>query len=139
MNSHSLWTDHQRKEKTPEIIMKGDERLFIIIRKATSVFFRIRITDEKNNIVLLRDTDKLFFTVKKNPDNEMEQPIIRRVLTAEDELEGCYGFELTPADTDKPAGTYYYDAGVQRENGELYRIITPDQFLIKQSVTRKDD
>ena len=119
--------------------MKGDERLFIIIRKATSVFFRIRITDEKNNIVLLRDTDKLFFTVKKNPDNEMEQPIIRRVLTAEDELEGCYGFELTPADTDKPAVTYYYDGGVQRENAERDRIITPDQFLIKQSVTRKDD
>ena len=114
--------------------------MFIIARKATTYFFRIRIKDRQKNTVLLTDTDKLIFTVKKNPDNSNEQPVIKKIMTSDDELEGCYGFELTPEDTaDVSTGTYYYDAGVQRENGEFYRIMIPDQFIIKSSLSRKED
>ena len=114
--------------------------MFLVIRKATTYFFRIRITDGNKNTVLLTGTDKLILTVKKNLDNSNEQSVIEKIMTSDDELEGCYGFELTPEDTaDTPVGTYYYDAGVQRENGEFYRIMIPDQFVIKSSLTRKED
>ena len=114
--------------------------MFIIVRKATTYFFRIRITDGQKNTVLLTDTDKLIFTVKKGLNDSNEQPVINKIMTSDNELEGCYGFELTPEDTaDTPAGTYYYDAGVQRDNGEFYRIMIPDQFFIKSSLSRKED
>ena len=119
---------------------KGKDTLFIVIRKATTYFFRIRITDDNKNTVLLTDTDKLIFTVKKGLNDSNEQPVIKKVMTSDNELEGCYGFEITPEDTaDMPIGTYYYDAGVQRENGEFYRIMIPDQFFIKSSLARKED
>jgi hypothetical protein len=114
--------------------------MFIIARKATTYFFRIRIIDENKNIVLLTDTDKLIFTVKKGLNDNNGDPVIKKIMTSDDELEGCYGFELTPEDTaDVSTGTYYYDAGVQRVNGEFYRIMIPDQFIIKSSLSRKED
>lgn len=114
--------------------------MFIVVRKATTYFFRIRITDGNKNTVLLTDTDKLIFTVNKRLIESNDDPVIKKIMTSDDELEGCYGFELTPEDTaDISTGTYYYDAGVQRENGEFYRIMIPDQFIIKSSLSRKED
>ena len=78
--------------------------MFLVIRKATTYFFRIRITDGNKNTVLLTGTDKLILTVKKNLDNSNEQSVIKKIMTSDDELEGCYGFELTPEDT---ADTHY--------------------------------
>lgn len=114
--------------------------MFIVIRKATSYFFRIRITDDQKNTVLLTNTDKLIFAVKKGLNDSNDEPVIKKIMTSNDELEGCYGFELTPEETaNTPVGTYYYDAGVQRDNGEFYRIMIPDQFFIKSSLARKED
>ena len=113
--------------------------MFQVIRQATTYFFKIRMKDDNGNTVLLTDTDKLIFTVKSSLNDTNEEPVIKRVMTADDELEGCYGFELTPEDTNKPVGKYYYDIAVQRENGELYRIMIPDMFIIKSSITRKED
>ena len=114
--------------------------MFIVIRKATTYFFRIHITDDQKNTVLLTDTDKLIFTVKKDLNDSNENSVINKIMTSDDELEGCYGFELTPEDTtDTPVGTYYYDAGVQHENGEFFRIMIPDQFIINASLARKKE
>lgn len=65
--------------------------------------------------------------------------VIDKTITADHEFEGGYCFELTPEETDIPEGTYYYDIGVQRENGEFYHVCMTDEFIIDPSVTRKDD
>lgn len=111
----------------------------IIIPRASTYFKRIRLEDEHKNCVLLTDTDKLIFEVKKNPKDNDSRAYIKKIMTHDDEFEGGYGFELTPEETDLPEGTYCYGIGVQRKNGEYYHVISIDEFIIKQSVSRKDD
>lgn len=113
--------------------------MFIIIRRASTFYGRINLSDDQHHPVLLEDTDQLIFTVRDSMETDAAEVLIRKVITADREFEGNYGFELTPEETDLPVGTYYYDVGLQRENGEFYHITIPDQFIIKQSISRKDD
>lgn len=110
----------------------------IVIPRSNTYFGRITLTDGTNT-VLLAGTDKMIFAVKKNPDDENEEVLIKKIITSDREIEGGYGFELTPGETDLSPGTYFYDVGIQRENGEFYHVTQPDRFIIKQSVSRKED
>ena len=112
--------------------------MFIIVRRASTFFGTISITDCDNNRIVLSNTDKLIFTVKKHQDNEDESPVIKKVMIPNRQSEGEYVFELTPEETDLSPGIYYYDVGVQRSNGEFYHIDIPDQFIIKESISRKE-
>lgn len=110
----------------------------IVIPRSNTYFGRITLTDGANT-VLLDSTDKMIFAVKKKPNDENEEALIKKTITSDREIEGGYGFELTPEETDLPAGTYFYDVGIQRANGEFYHVTQPDRFIIKQSVSRKED
>ena len=112
--------------------------MFIVVRKASTFFGRITITDKNQNGVILDSADKLIFTVRKSLKDDPDDAKIKKVITADHEFEGGYGFELTPEETDLPIGIYHYDIGLQRENGEFYRIMIPDQFIINSSVARKE-
>lgn len=120
------------------LIIQRKEIDMLIIRKASTFFGRIRITDRSKNTVLLCDTDRLIFAVRKDPDDENAAPLIKKIITPDREFEGGYGFELTPEDTSLPAGSYCYDVGVQRQDGEFYHIIPADEFIVKASVARKE-
>ncbi len=111
----------------------------IIVRKASTFFGRLILWDTCGNGLLLTDGDRLIFSVKKSLDDADEKNIIHKTLDSGDEFEGGYVFELTPEDTDIPIGKYFYDIGVQRANGEFYHATMPDEFIIKQSIARKDD
>lgn len=113
--------------------------MIIIVRKASTFFGRIILSDSSGNRLLLTDEDKVIFSVKKSLDDADEDVMIYKVLTVFDEFEGGYVFELSPEDTDIPIGRYFYDIGVQRANGEFYHATMPDEFIIKQSITRRDD
>ena len=109
------------------------------MKRASTFFGRIVLTDKENNTVLLTNTDKLFFSVMEKCCDNTGNHVIDKTITVDREFEGGYGFELTPEETDIPEGTYYYDIGVQRENGEFYHVCMPNEFIIYPSVTRKDD
>ena len=113
--------------------------MVIIVRKASTFFGRITLSDTGGNGLLLTDDDKLIFSVKRSLDDADENVIICKVLTAGNEFEGGYVFELTPEETDIPTGKYFYDIGVQRADGEFYHAAMTDEFIIKQSISRKDD
>lgn len=129
----------KEKLKIPYIKKKGNNTLFIVIRKASTFFGRITIADNEQNGVILDAADKLIFTVRQSLKENPGDAKIKKIITADHEFEGGYGFELTPEETNLPIGTYYYDVGLQRENGEFYHITVPDEFIIKQSMSRKED
>ncbi len=110
----------------------------MIIRKASTFYGRINITDNNHNGVLLSENDYLIFTVKKNAFDETENPIIKKIIPSDRQIDGGYCFELTPEETNLPTGDYFFDIGVQRENGEFYHIYTVEKFIIYPSVSRKE-
>lgn len=113
--------------------------MIIIVRKGSTFFGRIIITDKSYNRILLTETDKLIFTVKTDLNDDNKNYIIKKIINSDRELNGEYCFELTPEETDLPAGTYFYDIGIQRKNGEFYHIDMPDEFIVKQSISRKEE
>ena len=113
----------------------------VIVRKASTFFGRIVLSDSEQNGLLLSEQDKLIFSVKKslNEDDDDQDYVICKVLTADNEFQGGYVFELSPEDTNIPTGRYFYDIAIQRENGEFYHVTIPDEFIIKQSISRRKD
>ncbi len=112
----------------------------MIVKRASDFYIKIRLTNENADGIILGENDKLIFAVKKDyHTNSEENTIIRKTLQEYDEILGGYPFKLTSEETDIPAGIYYYDIGLQCSNGEFYHITTADQFIIKESVARKDD
>ena len=113
--------------------------MLVIVRKGSTFFGKINITDRDHNGILLAENDKLIFAVKKHLYDDTETPVIKKIITADRQFEGGYCFELTPEETDLTPDTYYYDIGVQRENGEFYHVCKPCQFNIHPSITRKEN
>lgn len=110
----------------------------ITIKKASTFYGRITLTDKNNNGIIISEDDKLIFSVKKSLKDSNDEIVITKVFYDYDQLEGKYPFVLSAEETDLPIGIYYYDVGLQRKNGEFYHITTTDEFIIKESVTRKE-
>ncbi len=118
---------------------KGVIELFIIVRQASTFYGMINLTNEYLNSITLNEGDKLIFTVKKDyHTNTKENILISKTLHDYDEIHGGYPFVLTPDETDISSGTYYYDIGLQCSNGEFYHITMTDEFIVKESVSRKE-
>lgn len=74
--------------------------------------------------------DMLHFSVKK--DVEDTEYIIHKVFQVGDAI------VINPEDTrNKPFGKYLYDVQLTRPNGEVYTIIEPTLFYIKEEVTHE--
>ncbi len=114
--------------------------MFMIVNRGSTFYGKITLTNDSGIPVQLSDDDCLIFCVKKDYEkNNSPNILIRKSLYPYDELDGSYTFMLTAEDTDIPAGTYYYDIALQCGNGEFYQIINTDEFIIKESVSRKED
>ena len=112
--------------------------MFIVVRKASTYYGRITLTNENYDGVTLSENDKLIFSVKKSL-KEDSNALITKTLYHYDQLDGGYSFVLSTEETDLPAGTYYYDVGLQCGNGEFYHVTMPNQFIIRDSVARKEE
>lgn len=93
----------------------------------------ISLVDRKRNTYLLAEGDKLFFGVKANikvdPKTDQEsEDIIRKELTAEDEIAGKYHFRLTPAETNLPDEHYYYYVAIELADDSYYQIAPYSYF-----------
>lgn len=117
---------------------KGEILMIIIIRKASTFYGKIILTDKNNNRIIISENDKLIFSVKKSLKNNDNDIVITKVLYDYDRLNEAYPFVLSAEETDITSGTYYYDVGLQCSNGEFYHVTTPDEFIIEESIARKD-
>ena len=93
--------------------------------------------DNNGDPYVLKDGEKAIFGVKKH-SNENEPYMIKKVIDSTTEIEGVYPFILTADDTNISEGRYFYDLGVELEDGSFQKSIKAEVFFINKSITRKD-
>ena len=113
--------------------------MFIIVRRASTFYGRITLTNDNYDGITISEGDKLIFSVKKSLKENNDEILISKTLYHYDQIDGGYPFVLSAEETDLPADKYYYDIGLQCKNGEFYHVIMPDQFIIRESIARKQD
>lgn len=64
--------------------------------------------------------------------------IIRKSLHDYDLINGVYTFTLSADETNIPHGTYFYDIALKLSNGDFYHVTPADQFIVKETVSRKE-
>ena len=111
--------------------------MLIIVRKASVFYGKINLTDENGNTVILSDGDELIFSVKKSLATD-SPVIIRKSVSDYDQINGAYLFTLSADETNIPHGTYFYDIVLKLSNGEFYHVTPADQFIVKETVSRKE-
>ena len=112
----------------------------MIVRRASTFYGRINLTNENGDGIILSDSDYLIFSVKKSlKTNNANNIVIHKTLHEYDQINGSYPCVLSVEDTDIPSGNYFYDVGLQCSNGEFYHVTMPDLFIIKESIARKEN
>lgn len=109
----------------------------IAVPRATSLFLTLKLEDNNGDPYVLKDGEKAIFGVKKH-SNENEPYMIKKVIDSTTEIEGVYPFILTADDTNISEGRYFYDLGVELEDGSFQKSIKAEVFFINKSITRKD-
>ena len=104
----------------------------IVINQGRTLYRSVKIT-ANGSPYLLKTGDKIRFGVKRS--RIASQYLIFKKMTKDDEINGEYPFELTPADTNLPTGYYIYDVSVQLADGSCHSIQQTDDFVVKESVT----
>lgn len=95
-----------------------------VIRGDTGIF------DLNLSNYILKEGDKVYFTVKANYDSEAL--IFKEVTEFE---EGKAKFILTSKDTDIDPGTYLYDVQCNLADGRVDTVITPSKFQVLGGIT----
>ena len=111
--------------------------MLLTVRKNSDFYAKINLTDLDGNKIILSDGDKLIFSVKKSLVSN-SPVVIRKTFHDYDQLDGSYPFKLTSDETNIQAGIYFYDIALQCSDGDFFHITMTDQFVIKETVARKD-
>ena len=75
------------------------------------------------------------FGVKR--DEKSDSFVISKTAQYDSEND-CYSVELSPEDTaGLDFGRYWYDVGLQTDDGDYYMIIPASRFNITSAITRK--
>ena len=87
----------------------------------------ISLVDRNRNTFLLSEGDKLIFGVKASlkvdsETNKEAEDIIRKELTADDEIAGKYYFSLDPDETALSEEQYFYYVSIELSDGDRYQI-----------------
>lgn len=82
----------------------------------------IVIKDVHGEPFMISEGDKITFFIKKDDKNSTEEPV-QITITFEDEVNGEYPFKLTPEETAKLSGEYYYSAFIRFSDGDYYQIV----------------
>lgn len=104
----------------------------------------ISLVDRKRNTYLLAEGEKLIFGVKASlkvnlETNKKSEDIIRKELTADDEIAGKYHFRLTPEETSLPNEHYYYYVAIELADNDYYQIAPYSHFDVKHPITLSYD
>lgn len=92
----------------------------------------ISIKDTEGELIPLVIGDTVYFTMKKNMNNETK--VIQKVITSF--TDGSAIIDLLHDDTKNISfGEYYYDVQVTYENGTVRTVLGPDTFTILGEVT----
>lgn len=108
----------------------------IKISKGRTLSLVISIEDADGEPYTLQTNDTIRFGVRNVSGGNK---LIYKELTSTDEVDGTYPLELTPEDTNIVVGRYLYDVSLQTSDGEMYDIVPPDYFIVKDAVTYKGD
>ncbi len=126
--------------------------MLLTVRKNSDFYAKIDLTDLDDNKIILDDGDELVFSVKKSLVSN-SPVVIRKSFHDYDRLDGSYPFKLTADETNIQAGIYFYvtadetniqagiyfyDIALKCSDGDFFHITMPDQFVIRETVARKD-
>ena len=104
--------------------------------RKSSWFAGVALSDSSREPVRLGSGDKLIFGIKRDPEDTAYT--VRKVLTSADELGGVYTISLTPEDLNVTPDRYFYDIGVQTEDGSFIKIVPLSPFDICPNITEKE-
>lgn len=82
----------------------------------------IVIKDIHGEPFIISEGDELTFFIKKADKTSTDEPV-QITITYDDEVSGEYPFKLTPEETAKLSGDYYYSAFIRFSDGDYYQII----------------
>ena len=116
--------------------MKLKGKTDIQIFSGTTFYGKITLTNEDDELFLLSENDKIIFGVKQN--SECTEYDIKKVLTFNNEINGSYPFVLSAEETALYPCKYFYDVGVQLEDGDFYIVVPCSEFNVKRTVTQKE-
>ena len=107
----------------------------INIPRGTSLPIGIRITNSDGTAYEPQNNDVVRFGVKR--DEKSDSFVISKTAQYDNEND-CYVVELSPEDTiTLDFGRYWYDVGLQTDDGDYYMIIPASRFNITSAITRK--
>lgn len=105
--------------------------------RADTQFIKFTLKDAEGKPLVLNDTDKLYFTIKQNPNSN-------RVLLQKrfpDDIkyqDGYYYFVLNSADTsDLAYGTYQYD--IELKSGDYVKTLSQGSITLTEEITFRRD
>lgn len=107
------------------------------IVRGNDFFAEIELTDENGEPYTIDESDKIIFGVKAKPENNDEDFIFKKELTAADEINGKYPFSFDAESMDIPAGSYWYGVSVHTGDGKLLSAVSCCEFNVTRSVVRK--
>jgi hypothetical protein len=108
-------------------MLRIDNQGTIFLTRGDSAFFDVEI-QHGDKAFQPMDGDVLNFSVKRTPNDE-EYCIKKSFSPAEPIV-------IEPADTkDMAFGRYMYDVQLTRANGEVYTIVEPKHFYVKEEIT----
>lgn len=99
----------------------------IELTRGDSATIKVEITKQDNSLYKRKGVDKLVFTLKKSYNSN--QTLLRK------EIEGLT-FLINPEDTQSLAyGEYWYDIQLTTTNGNVYTVVGPARFILREEVT----
>ena len=103
----------------------------LYVQQGNTHYFRI-VPTLNGEEYILSENDRVIFTVRRTARDD---PVIRKVLTREDYADEELILKLDAKETELPTGDYKYDCSIEMSDGERYTFITPDDFIVKETVT----
>ncbi len=111
-----------------KIDYEGPNRNRITLTKGDSARLKLKLYDAQNKLLTLKDGDAAVLTIKQDIDSE--EAVLQ--LTVDESQQ----FTFAPADTANLAcGKYCYDIRVTLNDGDIYTVIPPSQFIVVKGVS----
>lgn len=104
------------------------------VPRGTSLSLGIQIQQNDGSPYSVQSGDAVYFAVKKDVNGDA---CINKTAAYNAES-NCFVVKLEPEDTSSlPFGRYWYDIGLQTEEGDFYTVIPATYFNILYAVTGK--
>ena len=100
-------------------------------------FLKFQLKDGEENVLVLTEGDKLYFTVKQN-QNSSKVLIQKKYPDSIQYLDGYFSFTLNTEDTANLAyGTYQYD--IELKSGDYVKTLGFGTITLTEEITHRRD